>query len=61
MIRFSSHERIKRAYNHQEPDRVPIIDGPWKTTIRRWLREGMPDGLTWVEYFDIDRIGEQMV
>ena len=42
MAQMTSYERMKRVLDHQEPDRVPIMDGPWGTTLERWRREGMP-------------------
>ena len=41
-------------FEHKEADRVPIIDSPWGTTIARWRREGMPEGMSFTEFFDID-------
>ena len=55
---MNSWERFKRMYEHRDADRVPIIDDPWRGTIRRWHREGMPRGVDWCDYFDVDRIGE---
>jgi uroporphyrinogen decarboxylase len=57
MAEMTSYERMKRVFDHQEPDRVPIMDGPWGTTLTRWRREGMPEGVSWVEHFDLDRMG----
>ena len=54
---MNSWERIKRMYEHKEADRVPIIDDPWAGTLRRWTREGMPAGVDWCDYFDVDKIG----
>ena len=54
---MNSYERIKRMYEHREADRIPIIDDPWKGTIRRWHREGMPAGMDWCDYFDVDKVG----
>lgn len=54
---MNSYERIKRMYEHKEADRIPIIDDPWAGTIRRWHREGMPAGMDWCDYFDVDKIG----
>ena len=54
---MSSWERFKRMYDHREADRIPIIDDPWACTLRRWQREGMPAGVDWCDYFDIDKIG----
>jgi uroporphyrinogen decarboxylase len=53
---MTSYERFKRIYNHQEADRIPIIDIPWKSTIERWHREGMPEDVSFVDYFDLDKV-----
>ena len=53
---MNSYERIKRMYEHKEADRIPIIDDPWQGTIRRWHREGMPEGVDWRDYFDVDKM-----
>ncbi len=54
---MTSYERILRMYQHKEADRIPILDDPWQGTIRRWQREGMPAGMDWCDYFDVDKIG----
>ncbi|MBN2046871.1 MAG: hypothetical protein JW750_03410 [Anaerolineaceae bacterium] len=56
MTVLSSHERFKRMYEHRDADRVPIIDSPWEATIERWESEGMPKGMSYEEYFDLDRV-----
>jgi uroporphyrinogen decarboxylase len=56
MKELSSYERMKRMYEHRDADRVPIMSGPWESTIVRWRREGMPEDARVQEYFDIDRI-----
>jgi uroporphyrinogen decarboxylase len=43
-------------FEHQEADRIPVIDGPWGATIERWRREGMPADADYVEFFDLDRV-----
>ena len=48
---------MTRVYQHREPDRVPITDGPWESTISRWKKEGLPDGVSWDRYFNLDRFG----
>lgn len=53
---MNTKERFTRMYNHQEADRIPIIDDPWKGTIRRWKKEGMPVGMDWRDYFDVDKV-----
>jgi uroporphyrinogen decarboxylase len=52
---MTSQERFSRMYAHKEADRVPIIDGPWEATIARWHQEGMPKGVSYVDYFELDR------
>lgn len=54
---MTSGERILRAFEHREGDRVPITDSPWKSTLERWHREGLPTDLHWAEYFDLDSVG----
>lgn len=41
-------------FNHQEADRVPIIDHPWAATIERWQKEGMQGDF--VDYFGLDQV-----
>lgn len=57
MSAMTSHERFTRMYEHKEADRIPIIDGPWSTTIERWQREGMPEDMNFVDFFDLDHVG----
>ena len=52
---MTTYERFKRMFEHREADRIPIIDSPWAGTIRRWQREGMPAGVDWRDYFEIDK------
>ncbi len=56
MAKLTSHERFRRMYEHRDADRVPVHDSPWHTTIERWRREGMPEDVFWVDYFDLDLI-----
>jgi len=39
---MDSRERILRVLSGGIPDRVPLTDGFWTTTIERWRREGLP-------------------
>lgn len=55
MAPMTTHERMRRMYEHREADRVPIIDDPWDSTIERWRREGMPADVSYVDYFDLDK------
>jgi len=56
METMTSHERFRCMYDHKEADRVPIIDGPWGATIERWRREGMPEDMSFVDYFGLDKV-----
>ncbi len=53
---MTSHERFARMFAHRDADRIPIIDEPWGATIERWWREGMPQNVDWVDFFDVDRV-----
>jgi uroporphyrinogen decarboxylase len=53
---MTMHERMRRTYAHQEADRCPILDGPWASTLARWRREGMPEGVEWTDYLGADKI-----
>jgi len=54
MAAMTTFERMKRMYEHREADRVPVTDGPWASTVERWRREGMPEGASVKDYFDLD-------
>lgn len=56
MTKMTSHERFSRMFAHKEADRIPIIDSPWGDTVARWQREGMPSDVSYVDYFDLDRV-----
>lgn len=56
MDKMTSHERIKRMFEHRDADRIPVMDSPWSSTIKRWQREGMPDNVDFRDYFDLDKI-----
>ena len=53
---MTTYERFRRMFEHREADRVPIIDSPWAGTLRRWHREGMPEGVDWRDYFGVDKV-----
>jgi uroporphyrinogen decarboxylase len=55
MKEMTSHERFSRMFSHQEADRIPIIDSPWDATIQRWISEGMPPDISYVDYFELDK------
>mgnify|MGYP000883678232 FL=1 len=56
MYKMTTHERFTRMFQHREADRVPIYDSPWSSTIERWQAEGMPKGVDYRDYFDIDKV-----
>jgi len=56
MSKMTSRERFTRMFEHREADRIPIIDSAWTATIERWHREGMPEGMNFVEYFGLDGV-----
>jgi len=42
---------------HKEADRIPISDSPWRATISRWRREGLPEEIPVEEYFGYEMVG----
>lgn len=66
MKELTSRQRIVRMFEHRDADRIPIIDAPWRSTLDRWQREGLPQkrwadyygaDLTWIDYFGVDFVG----
>lgn len=55
-MQMTSHERFKRMFEHRDADRIPVIDSPWGTTIERWHREGLPEDVSWSDYFAMDKV-----
>jgi uroporphyrinogen decarboxylase len=53
---MNTHERFQCIFNHQDADRIPIIDSPWGATIERWHQEGMPENIDFVDFFDLDHV-----
>ena len=51
---MTSEERFKLALAHKEPDRVPIYDSVWPTTIKRWQNEGLPSDITPFDFFNYE-------
>lgn len=50
-------DRMNKALNHEEPDRVPISDFFWGSFIKRWRRElELPDDATPHDFYDLDWI-----
>jgi len=55
MQEMTTRERFQRMFEHKEADRVPMVGGPWGTTLERWHREGMPEGVGFADYFGLDQ------
>ena len=53
---MNARERVATVLNGGIPDRVPIHDGYWQTTIERWQREGLPTGVSPEDYFDLEMV-----
>lgn len=56
MSEMTKYERMQKVFKHEEPDRVPITDVFWESTIYRWRKEGMPSNIDVDDYFGIDKI-----
>ncbi len=57
MTEMTTYERVAHMYEHREADRVPMMAGPWESTIVRWRREGLPAEVSVKDYFGLDEIG----
>lgn len=55
MAEMTTHQRMTRMYEHREADRVPIIDSPWRSTVERWHQQGLPQGVSYTDYFGMDK------
>lgn len=55
MEKLTDRQRMQLVFDHQEPDRIPVMDQPWEGTIRRWRSEGMPEDVDYRDYFGIDK------
>jgi len=56
MKEMKTNERMKLIIEHKEADRCPISDSPWASTLARWRKEGMPEKVSFQDYFEIDKI-----
>jgi uroporphyrinogen decarboxylase len=54
MAQMTTRERFRRMFAHQQADRVPMLGGPWGTTLARWRQEGMPEKADFADCFGID-------
>lgn len=53
---MNAQERVARVLAGDVPDRVPLMDSYWETTIARWRREGLPPDVSPNTYFGTDEI-----
>jgi len=56
MADVTTHERMTSVYEHRQPDRVPITDWFWESTVVRWRSEGLPPETDVNRYFGLDEI-----
>ncbi len=54
MKEMTTAERMQRLYAHKEPDRAPIIDSPWDSTVERWQQQGLPDNVDYADFLGMD-------
>ena len=40
MPEMTTHQRMTRAYEHREADRVPVTDSPWAATVELHRNRG---------------------
>lgn len=54
---LSPKERVWRTIKHQPVDKVPCVDVYFlPETIKRWEKEGLPEGVAVAEFFDLDLV-----
>lgn len=54
---MNNRERFLRVMRYEEVDHPPFMpEGPWKDTLRRWHKEGLPVGTSYEEYLRIDTL-----
>lgn len=53
---MDSRERVLRTLGGQIPDRIPLDDSYWETTVARWRREGLPAEVSPRDYFGTNEI-----
>jgi hypothetical protein len=55
---LTSRQRILRAIEHKAANRIPIVEIPWDATLKRWEKEGLPNGRPWCQFFDVGKVAE---
>jgi uroporphyrinogen decarboxylase len=53
---MTSKERVQAALSLREPDRIPMHDSPWSSTIERWRKEGMPADANVADHFGFEML-----
>ncbi len=53
---MNGKERVKRILAGEIPDRVPLFDTYWETTVERWHKEGLPLATSPNIFFGTDEI-----
>ena len=53
---MESRERVSTVLSGGIPDRVPLHDAYWETTVERWHREGLPQDISPYDYFGTNEI-----
>ena len=53
---MNSQERVSLVLSGGIPDRVPLDDGYWQTTIERWWQEGLPRDVSPSDFFGTNEI-----
>ena len=56
MVVLTERERMLRTYKRQEIDRIMMLDSIWAGTQRRWIAEGMPSNISWMDHFGFDHV-----
>ena len=53
---MNGRQRIQTVLEGGIPDRVPVQDSYWATTIKRWRREGLPAAADPTDYFGCEMV-----
>jgi len=51
---MNSRERVRRTLDRQPVDRIPMYDSYWWDTERDFRQQGIPQGQSLVDYFQLD-------
>lgn len=51
---MNNRERIKSVLEYKIPDKIPIQDSVWESTVERWYNEGFPLGVKVEDYFNYE-------